>query len=109
MEEKAYILPNGEQFQSWNDKTDYRVILHVSQKNGREDGDGSETNPFLRIEQAIPLAKPGTKVVIHEGVYRETVRPIFSGKSETEMIMFCGFTSLCTILLLCAASSPRET
>ena len=90
MGEKTYILPNGKQFQGWNDETDYRTVLHVSQKNGTEDGDGSEAKPFLRIEQAVSLATPGTKVVIHEGVYRETVRPIYSGKSETEMVMFCG-------------------
>lgn len=74
MGEKTYVLPNGKQFQSWSDKTDYKTVLHVSQKYGTEDGDGSEKNPFLRIEQVVLLATSGTKVVIHEGVYRETVR-----------------------------------
>jgi len=86
---KNYILPNGKEFARWEDKTHYSKILHVSQKNGSLDGTGSETKPFLTIEQAVPFATAGTKVIIHEGVYRETVRPIFSGKSPEEMVMFC--------------------
>lgn len=87
---KQYILPNGKTFAQWEDQTAYQRILHVSQKQGALDGDGSEGKPFLTIAQAVPFATPGTKVVIHEGVYRETVRPVFSGKSATEMVMFCG-------------------
>jgi len=90
MVHKKYILPNGNAYDLWEDKTSYQTILHVSQKNGSTAGDGSAQKPFLTIAQAVPLAKPGTKVVIHEGIYRETVRPIFSGKSEEEMVMFCG-------------------
>ncbi len=86
----AYILPNGKEFTPWCDETKYTKILHVSQKTGSLDGTGSESKPFLTIEQAVPYATPGTKVIIHEGVYRETVRPIFSGKSKEEMVMFCG-------------------
>jgi len=85
-----YILPDGTCFKMWDDKTIYKTVLHVSQKSGSMDGDGSMNHPFLKIEQAIPLAVPGTKVIIHEGVYRETVRIIFSGKSASEMVMFCG-------------------
>ena len=87
---KQYILPNGKVFAHWEDQTAYQRTLHVSQKQGTLDGDGSEAKPFLTIAQAVPFATPGTKVVIHEGVYRETVRPLFSGKSPEEMVMFCG-------------------
>lgn len=90
MTEKNYILPDGTPFAMWCDETRYTKILHVSQKHGSLDGTGSESRPFLTISQAVPLATPGTKVIIHAGVYRETVRPIFSGKSATEMVMFCG-------------------
>lgn len=86
----AYILPNGKEFIPWQDETHYTKILHVSQKIGSLDGTGSESKPFLTIAQAVPHATPGTKVIIHEGVYRETVRPIFSGNSKEEMVMFCG-------------------
>ena len=85
-----YVLPNGKEFTPWQDETHYTKILHVSQKDGALEGTGSESKPFLTIAQAVPFATPGTKVIIHEGVYRETVRPIHSGKSNTEMIMFCG-------------------
>jgi len=89
MIDQKYILPNGEAYDLWEDKTEYKTVLHISQKNGSVNGDGSEEKPFLTIAQAVPLAVPGTKVVVHEGVYRETVRPQFSGKSNTEMVMFC--------------------
>ena len=90
MADKTYLLPDGTTFVPWQDETNYTKILHVSQKNGSLEGDGSEANPFLTVSQAVPFATPGTKVVIHEGIYREAVRPIHSGKSNTEMVMFCG-------------------
>ena len=90
MIDKKYLLPDGTFYDLWDDGTQYTNILHVSQKNGALDGDGSPEKPFLTIAQAVPLATPGTKVVIHEGIYRETVRPIYGGNSETEMVMFCG-------------------
>lgn len=90
MNEKRYILPDGTEFVPWKDETNYRKELHVSQKNGTDNGDGSKENPFRTISQSLAFATPGTKVVIHEGVYRETVRPVVSGRSDTEMVMFCG-------------------
>ena len=90
MFDKKYMLPDGTFYDLWEDGTAYKTILHVSQKNGSLEGDGSAEKPFLTIAQAVPLAKAGTKVVIHEGVYRETVRPVFGGNSATEMVMFCG-------------------
>ena len=90
MKDKQYILPNGSPFAMWHDETQYGNILHVSIQHGTDDGDGSQERPFRTIAQAVPFATPGTKVVIHEGVYRETVRPVFSGNSKTEMVMFCG-------------------
>jgi hypothetical protein len=81
-----YTLPNGKIFTPWYDETKYTKILHVSQKSGSLDGTGSESKPFLTIAQAVPFATAGTKVIIHEGVYRETVRPVFSGNSKAEMI-----------------------
>ena len=90
MSDKKYTLPDGASFALWTDETQYKRILHVSQLHGTIDGDGSKEHPFLTISQAVPLAEPGTKVIIHKGIYRETVRPIHSGKSEAEMVMFCG-------------------
>lgn len=90
MADNKYILPDGTPFALWEDETQYTKILHVSQKKGSLDGDGSAEKPFLTIAQAVPLATAGTKVVIHEGIYRETVRPVFGGNSNTEMVMFCG-------------------
>ena len=90
MADKTYILPDGTTFAPWRDETNYTRILHVSQQKGALTGDGSEENPFLTVSQAVPYATPGTKVVIHEGVYREAVRPVYSGEGADRMVMFCG-------------------
>ena len=36
MNEKKYVLPNGTVFSAWSDETEYKKVIHVSQKNGSE-------------------------------------------------------------------------
>lgn len=53
-------------------------IYHVS-KQGNDTNNGSITAPFLTIQKAASLALPGDRVIVHKGVYREWVKPEFSG------------------------------
>lgn len=53
--------------------------IHVA-KNGSRQGDGSRQFPMLFIQQAADIAKPGDTVVVHEGTYREWVKPRNSGE-----------------------------
>ncbi len=55
--------------------------LHVSPE-GNEGGDGSAGNPYQTIQQCADAAQPGDECMIHEGVYREIVRPARSGDFE---------------------------
>jgi hypothetical protein len=55
--------------------------LHVA-PTGTDDADGSEQHPFQTISRAASLAQPGDTVVVHGGVYREWVRPRYSGLSD---------------------------
>ncbi|MEJ6951039.1 right-handed parallel beta-helix repeat-containing protein [Natronospora cellulosivora (SeqCode)] len=60
---------------------------HVA-KNGTDLGKGTKGDPFLTINKAASLAMPGDTVVVHEGEYREWVKPVNSGLSNTRRITY---------------------
>jgi len=74
-----------------NDRTDGRRVeqpevtesrfLHVS-PTGRAGATGTQENPFPTIGAAAAVTRPGDEVLIHDGVYRETIRPPRSGTKE---------------------------
>lgn len=49
-------------------------VYHVS-KTGSDSNSGTAEAPFFTIQKAAELAAAGDRVVVHEGVYREWVRP----------------------------------
>src|SRR5674476_888087 len=69
------LLPDGTLFDSWDDSTKYTRIYHVSQNNSKasDDNMGTEDRPFLTINHAAQVVKPGECVYIHTGTYRELV------------------------------------
>ena len=60
---------------------------HVA-KNGSDDGRGTKEEPFLTISKAAKEALPGDTVIVHEGVYREWVKPARGGRSDIERIVY---------------------
>jgi|GEM_PF-2497029 len=54
---------------------------HVA-KTGSNDNPGSEAEPFLTIQKAADVLLPGETVIIHEGVYEESVRPKYNGTAD---------------------------
>ena len=56
-------------------------------KEGNDDNEGDEANPFLTISKTAQLAKPGDTILIGEGTYRETVTPARSG-TENKPILY---------------------
>lgn len=62
-------------------------IYHVA-KNGCDNGPGTADAPFRTIQQAAELAEAGDRVVVHEGVYREWVRPRNGGWNENSRIIY---------------------
>lgn len=60
---------------------------HVS-KNGSLHAAGTAEAPFLTIQQAAELARAGDTVIVHEGIYREWVRPMNGGISEQKRITY---------------------
>ena len=92
MNESTVMLPNGTPFDFWDDVTAYTRVYHVARQHPRatDDGPGSADQPFATIGRAAELLEPGEKVVVHEGVYRECVRPARGGSGPNAMIAYEG-------------------
>lgn len=84
------FLPSGEMFAFWEDGTEYQRTYHVAQRNplAADVNPGTESAPLLTIAAATRLVQPGEKVVVHEGIYRETLQPLRGGESAEQMIAF---------------------
>ena len=63
------------------------IIYHVSKK-GSDFNSGTKEMPFLSIQKAADIAIPGDTIVVHEGVYREWVKPRFGGLSANNRITY---------------------
>ncbi len=63
------------------------TVLHVA-TTGSDSSDGSQGRPFRTINRAAVLARPGDTVVVHEGEYREWVRPQRGGLSDLRRITY---------------------
>lgn len=64
-------------------------VFHVAQTQNADDANpGTSSSPFRTINKAAQLALPGDTVMVHEGVYREWVRPDRGGESPTRMIQY---------------------
>lgn len=86
----------GEFSQSTNNKNPFKKNidnksqqreLHVS-KNGSDTNQGTEKNPLLTIQAASNIAKPGTIIIVHGGIYRESVVPKSGGLSNDQRIIY---------------------
>jgi hypothetical protein len=62
------------------------VTYHVAQKNpNASDADnitGTMASPYLSIARGLKNIKPGDRVIIHEGIYRESADVTVSGTKE---------------------------
>ena len=56
--------------------------------NGNDTGCGSAQEPFRTISKAAQTAQAGDVITVHEGVYREWVKPTRGGKSDSERITY---------------------
>lgn len=56
---------------------EYHVAVQGNDKNS-----GEKMSPFRTISKAAKMMKAGDKAVVHEGVYREWVRPERGGKND---------------------------
>ncbi|WP_328584291.1 galactose-binding domain-containing protein [Streptomyces sp. NBC_00370] len=61
--------------------------IHVA-KNGNDGNAGTQASPYLTINHAAQVAQPGDTVVVHAGLYRETVKPARGGTDEQHRITY---------------------
>ena len=61
--------------------------FHVS-VTGSDNADGTKERPFRTISKAAKIAERGDRVIVHEGEYREWVKPEHSGYSNISRITY---------------------
>jgi hypothetical protein len=59
--------------------------IHVAM-SGNDSGNGSPENPLLTIGKASEIAQPGDVITVHEGTYREWVKPVRGGTDDDHRI-----------------------
>lgn len=90
MKNSTERLPNGKDFVIWETTPNYHEEIHVSINHPKasDTNDGHLERPFKTINAAASIAGAGTRILIHEGTYRECVRPAYGGTSPAEMITY---------------------
>lgn len=63
------------------------TVYHVA-VNGCDRREGTEERPFRTISRAAKIAMPGDRIVVHEGEYREWVKPENGGTGEISRITY---------------------
>src|SRR5690554_35101 len=83
-------LPDGQMFEFWEVEQVYEREIHVNNQNPHacDENEGTITSPLKTINAAAQLATPGTRVLIHGGVYRESVHPAKGGLGPDKMISY---------------------
>ena len=90
---QSAILPDGTSFEFWEKETVWEKEIHVNPAapGASDENDGSSGAPFRTIGRAAAEAVPGTRILIHGGLYREQVRPTRGGTDPEHMISYEAF------------------
>ncbi len=83
-------LPDRQEFKSWEVPLAFSRTYYVDGSHPRaSDGNpGTAPLPLLTIHRAAEVLKPGERVVIAAGTYRERVRPARGGTGPDRMISY---------------------
>jgi len=84
------LLPDGSEFMTWEKTLEFSKTYYVdgAHPKANDDGPGSKAEPFRTIGKAAKVLKPGERVLVAEGIYREWVRPERGGTSPDKMISY---------------------
>ncbi|MHC4177719.1 MAG: hypothetical protein ACYSWU_09435, partial [Planctomycetota bacterium] len=83
-------LPDGREFRTWEVAAKFTKTFHVNQSHPKasDDNPGTEARPFLTINRAAQVLRPGQRVVVVGGTYRERVIPLRGGTGPEKMISY---------------------
>ncbi len=83
-------LPDGTAYAEWEQPLAFSKTYYVDNTDAKADdnGPGTKARPFRTINKAAQLLRPGERVVIASGTYRECVRPARGGTSPSKMISY---------------------
>ena len=81
-------LPDGPPYAAWEQPLTFSKTYYVDNADPKADdnGPGTKTRPFRTINKAAQLLRPGERVVIASGTYRECVRPARGGTSPSQAL-----------------------
>ena len=84
------VLPDGTVFRSWEQPRRYSQTYHVAQGDPQasDANPGTADRPWRTIGKAAATLRPGERVIVHRGVYREWVRPERGGTGPDQMIWY---------------------
>jgi hypothetical protein len=88
--QETVMLPDGSAFRSWEKSIKFSKTYFIDQNHpsASDNNPGTENDPFKSINKAAQVLRPGERVVIATGIYRELIRPLFGGESPTRMISY---------------------
>ena len=83
-------LPDGTEFVSWEQPLTFSKTYYVDNNSAKADdnGPGTRERPFRTINMAAQVLRPGERVVIASGTYRECVRPVRGGTGPDKIISY---------------------
>lgn len=86
----APSLPDGSVPGGWETQPVWSRTYHVNQRfpGATDAGPGSADRPFRTINRAAEILRPGERVLVAPGVYREHVRPLNGGDGPDQMVGF---------------------
>jgi hypothetical protein len=79
---------NHTTFKHWDCKTNFNNTIYVDIKNPQADDNnpGTLSHPFKSIQAAASVIKPGERIEISAGIYRETINLKNNGENREKMI-----------------------
>ncbi len=83
-------LPNGREFRTWRPvlRFDKTYFVAGTAPNSCDLNPGTKAEPFRTIGRSAQVLRPGQRVVVAGGVYRERVQPARGGTSPSRMISY---------------------
>lgn len=84
------LLADGRPFFSWEKPLQFSKTYYVDQNHPKasDANSGIENMPFKTVSAAARVLRPGERVVIKKGIYRESIHPARSGASPEKMISY---------------------